>query len=126
MKSWDVQDPTDTAAGLGVFHTSETNAIFGPTNTENSPNNPPIPPSYSTSLNAPIIPVIQGYWTSFIRIFNPNVFRKVGTVVWSDFGVNGEMRRLRFVTNATEVENVPLDQRMRCAALRANGVRWQQ
>ena len=109
-----------------MFHTAETNAIFGPNNTINSPGNPPVPASYFTPLNAPIIPVVQGYWTSFIRTFDPNVFRTPGTVVWSDFGAKGEMRRLRFVTNATMVESVPLDQRARCAALRVNGVRWQQ
>jgi carboxylesterase type B len=60
---WNVSDPTQVASGLGVPHTVEVNAIFGPTNVGGG-----APASYNVGgVNAAIVPQVQAYWTSFIR-----------------------------------------------------------
>ena len=96
--------------GLGVTHTVEVNAIWGPECCVGGG----APDSYnSTGVNANIVPVIQGYWTSFIRSFNPNTYRAAGTPMWEVSGGDG-YSRIHFVTNATAMEVVPADQRERC------------
>lgn len=75
---WDVEDPADVAAGLGVQHTVELNAVFGPENT-----NGEAPASYYPGeINAHAVAVAQGYWTSFIRTLDPNVHRLPGSAEW--------------------------------------------
>ncbi|KAI9686592.1 MAG: hypothetical protein M1822_003603 [Bathelium mastoideum] len=111
---WDVIDPTDAMEGLGVTHTVEVNAIWGPTNVNGGG-----PISYNTT-NAPIVPVVQAYWTSFVRSHNPNTYRLASTPKWAEFGSGKE--RLHFVTNATAMETVPQDQRDRCSYLNGIGL----
>ena len=97
---YDVKDPSQVAQGLGVPHTVEVNAIWGPDYVTGTP-----PPSYSTSLNQNIVRIMQGYWTSFIRAHDPNMYRAVGTPVWEQF-VTKKMNRIRFETNCTVMETV--------------------
>ncbi|KAG9685882.1 alpha/beta-hydrolase, partial [Aureobasidium melanogenum] len=104
---WDVVDPVAAASGKGVTHTVETNAIWGPENVNGA-----APASYSTT-NAEIVPVVQAYWTSFVRSFNPNTYRLKGSPIWETWTAT-EKQRIHFVTNATAMENVPADQRERC------------
>jgi len=60
---WNVTEPIQAAQGLGVPHTVEVNAIFGCANVNGG-----CPASYVPGgSNAAIVPVVQGYWTSFIR-----------------------------------------------------------
>ena len=95
------------ARGLGVPHVSEVFAIWGPENTNGG-----APPSLA-ARNKDIVPVIQGYWTSFIRAFDPNTYRVPGSPRWEVF--NGQDQgRLLFQTNATRIETVPENQRQRC------------
>jgi carboxylesterase type B len=108
LKSWayryNVQDPAQIAAGLGVPHTVEVNAIWGPQYVTGTP-----PASYNVvnGTNRFIIPVIQGYWTSFIRSLDPNKYRYEGAPVWEDWTTSGDIwRRLKFQTNATAMETV--------------------
>lgn len=116
--SYNVSDPEELAEGLGVPHTIELNAIWGPDNTNGG-----APASYFTT-NAPIIPVMQGYWTSFIRALDPNVHRFSGTPVWETFDT--EEHRILFVTNATRMEVVPDDQKERCDYLTSIGLELRQ
>lgn len=118
VQSYNVTDPAELAAGLGVPHTIELNAIWGPDNTNGN-----APASYRTT-NAPIIPIMQGYWTSFIRTFNPNTFRAPGSPEWTPFGTS--QRRILMETNATRMETVPEDQAERCNFLRSIAVDLQQ
>ena len=104
--SYNVEDPDQVASGLGVPHTVEAFAIWGLDSRSATP-----PASYSTT-NAAIIPVVQGYWTSFIRTFNPNTFRADGSPEWVTFG--NDLESLLFETNATKMETVPSDQKGRC------------
>ncbi|KAL4977824.1 Alpha/Beta hydrolase protein [Aspergillus desertorum] len=118
-----VQDPEDEASGLGVYHVVELNAIWGPENVwwSDTISQPP-PHSYFTS-NAPIIPVMQGYWTSFIRSFDPNTHRHRGSPRWETWG---RLERLFVRTNETRMELVPTDQRERCQYLTSIGVELRQ
>jgi carboxylesterase type B len=102
--SYNVEDPTEIAQGLGVPHTIEAVAIWG------THSGASVPASYLTT-NKNIIPVVQGYWTSFIRTLDPNKLRASGTPEWTAF--NGSARIL-FETNATRIESVDEAQRERC------------
>lgn len=118
---WNVLDPTLEAEGYGVTHTIEVNAIWGPNNVNGG-----APSSYSTT-NAPIVPVVQGYWTSFIRSFDPNTYRVPNTPVWEAWTKgSGTYQRLMFQTNNTHMETVPQDQQERCAYLSSIGIDLEQ
>jgi carboxylesterase type B len=119
-----VLDPEDEASGDGVYHVVELNAIWGPDNVWYSEDvGSPPPASYYTS-NAPIIPVMQGYWASFIRSFDPNTFRYPGSPRWETWegGRWGGGQRLFIRTGETRMESVPADQRERCDYLISIGV----
>lgn len=116
VKSWNyhyaVQDPAKEASGMGTDHTVEVNAIWGPANTGHNP-----PASYHTT-NAAIIPVIQAYWTSFIRSLNPNTNRLSSSPEWQAWGTGGDAYRRIFIrTNNTKMEIVPQKQKTRCKYL---------
>jgi acetylcholinesterase len=106
---YNVLDAANVAAGLGVPHTFETPAIFGPPNGNCQPETC----SYD-SYNEPIVPVLQDYWISFVKTLNPNTLRDAGSPVWQPWGTGDVARRLKVQTNATEMENVPSDQATRC------------
>ena len=75
----------------------------------------------STGVNAAIVPVVQGYWTSFIRAKDPNTFRREGTPEWEAWTSGNEYTQLRFRTNATAMKAVPHAQRERCDYLSSIG-----
>ena len=102
--SYNVKDPEQISEGLGVPHTVESVAIWGP-NSGIAP-----PDSYATT-NKNIFPIMQGYWTSFIRTFNPNTHRAPGTPVWEPF--DGE-RRILLETNTTRTEVIDPAQKEHC------------
>ncbi|PYI06251.1 alpha/beta-hydrolase [Aspergillus sclerotiicarbonarius CBS 121057] len=112
VNSWNyhyaVEDPTAEASGEGVSHTVEENAIWGPQYVSGTP-----PASYFTS-NAPIVPVMQGYWTSFIKSFDPNPHRYPGSPEWKTWGDGDSYRRIFIRTNDNAMETVPIAQRERC------------
>ncbi|KAK5163757.1 uncharacterized protein LTR77_010430 [Saxophila tyrrhenica] len=120
---WNVIDPPAAKEGYGVSHTIEVNAIWGPENTNGG-----APDSYMRGgVNYPIVSVVQGYWTSFIRSYNPNTHRVKGSPEWQRWTKGeGYWNRLEFRTNATGMEKVPRDQRERCAYLRSIGVELKQ
>ena len=105
-----------------MTHTVEINAIWGPENVNDG-----APASYEQGgVNHPIVPVVQGYWTSFIRCFDPNTHRVPGTPVWDAWTRDNDFVRLKFETNATRMESVPSDQQARCAYLASIGVSLRQ
>ncbi|KJX94835.1 triacylglycerol lipase like protein [Zymoseptoria brevis] len=118
---WDVIDPPANASGVGVAHTVEVNAIFGPENVNGG-----APASYKEGgVNNAIVDVAQAYWTSFVRTRNPNTYRKAGTPMWEQWP-SGEDRRLDFQTNATRMETVDEGQRERCEYLLSIGLDLKQ
>ena len=112
--SYNVTDPTQAAEGLGVPHTVELGAVWGPENINGGA------PASLFTTNAAIIPVVQGYWTSFIRALDPNVFRAPGSPEWAPFTSSTE--RILIQTNATRLETVPEDQKSRCNFLTSQAV----
>ncbi|EJT97053.1 alpha/beta-hydrolase [Dacryopinax primogenitus] len=118
---YNVEDPTQMAEGYGVPHTVETAAIWGPAYVSGTP-----PASYwPNGTNADIVPVLQGYWTSFIRSYSPNTFRYPGSPVWQEW-VPSMQNRLMIMTNATAMETVDINEQARCAYITANSVSWLQ
>ncbi|KAK5133937.1 hypothetical protein LTR08_007057 [Meristemomyces frigidus] len=114
---WNVIDANSAASGLGVSHTVEVNAIWGPENTNGG-----APASYfEGGSNYPIVAVVQGYWTSFIRSYDPNTYRLPGTPTWEAWTKENEFQRLMFQTGNTQMEAVPADQQARCAYLAGIG-----
>lgn len=119
---WNVIDPAAAASGTGVSHTIEVNAIWGPENVNGG-----APDSYKQgAVNYPIVPVVQGYWTSFVRSLNPNTHRVPGSPVWEQWTSENRFRRLMFQTNNTKMETVPTDQQQRCSYLSSIGVSLNQ
>lgn len=110
---WNVIDPPSNASGDGVTHTVEINAIWGPENVNGN-----APASYEEGgVNHPIVDVVQGYWTSFVRSFDPNKFRKPGTPTWEEFSKTNYNRRLMYQTNMTKMETIDQAQLHRCEYL---------
>lgn len=98
------------AEGLGVPHTAELPAIWGPQYLSS----PPVASYYTT--NAAIVPVVQGYWTSFILSKNPNTYRAAGAPTWDAWNVTAQ-NRILIQTNGTTMETVAQDLQARCAWL---------
>ncbi|KAJ5677411.1 uncharacterized protein N7477_003044 [Penicillium maclennaniae] len=120
ISSWNyhfaVLDPHEEEVGTGTSHTVEVNAIWGPDGVSTVP-----PASYYTS-NAGIVPVMQGYWTSFVRSLNPNTYRFPSSPEWGTWGsANDTYHRIFIRTNQTKMETVSQDQRTRCEYLLSLG-----
>ncbi|KAI1438124.1 vacuolar triacylglycerol lipase [Xylaria sp. CBS 124048] len=113
---YDVQDPDQVAAGLGVPHTVELNAIFGPDNVPNAP------ASYlSSGVNAQVVPVIQAYWTSFIRSFDPNTYKLDGSAYWDAWSPDTQNRLLFETGGDTIMEVVNDDLQTKCSYFNSLG-----
>lgn len=113
-----VTDDGAENSGYGTQHTIEVNAIWGPEYVSS-----PAPASYSTN-NSAIIPVMQGYWTSFIRSYNPNTHRARGSPEWNTWG--DESNRIYIRTGETKMETVPDAQSKRCKYLQSIAVTLDQ
>lgn len=99
---WNVEDPDQIADGKGVPHTVELNAIWGPFNTNGAS-----PLSYyPNGTNAHAVPVVQGYWTSFIRTYDPNRYRVNGSAHWVTWNSTKQGRLLFDTGGATMMEDL--------------------
>ncbi|KAK1701531.1 carboxylesterase [Colletotrichum godetiae] len=104
-------DDEQEAQGFGAYHTVELNGVFGPNNTDGAP-----PKSYSTT-NAPIVPLTQAYWASFVRSLDPNAAKiQAGMPEWQAWTVDGK-QRLLFQNNTGTMEGMPASQQDNCAML---------
>ncbi|KAL5313134.1 hypothetical protein ACEPPN_018867 [Leptodophora sp. 'Broadleaf-Isolate-01'] len=125
VNSWNyrynVEDPSQVAQGLGVPHTIELVAIWGPEFV--NPVSSAL--SYSTPLNGPSIELMQGYWTSFIRSKNPNTYRADKAPLWEMWGEKG-MNRILLETNTTRMETISQAEREKCGYLISIGAELQQ
>ncbi|EFR01911.1 cholinesterase [Nannizzia gypsea CBS 118893] len=114
------QDHRFTKNGYGATHTVELNAIFGPAFLGRKP-----APSYNTPENGLIVPIVQGYWTSFIRTLDPNKHRVAGSPEWKP-SVQGQdlskpLHRLFFETNGTKMISEDEGLKKRCDYLTSIG-----
>ncbi|KAF8581513.1 triacylglycerol lipase-like protein [Ramaria rubella] len=116
---YNVLTPSEMTPGFGVSHTSETPDLFGPGNT---------PAGSSTAGfdfdDISLTPILQAYYTSFVRALDPNVHQEDGSVFWPEFMPGGW--RLLLQVNDTRVEGVPWRQLERCAFWKRLGVKMQQ
>ncbi|KAH7143732.1 Alpha/Beta hydrolase protein [Dactylonectria macrodidyma] len=119
---YNVEDPDQMKQGLGVPHTVEVNAVFGPSYTGGDP-----PASYvEGGVNEKVTSVVQGYWSSFIRSHNPNTHRESGSVKW-DAWSEKRKRRIAFETGgATKMEKISKDLQKKCAYFASIGVSVRQ
>ncbi|KAK4195894.1 putative cholinesterase precursor [Triangularia verruculosa] len=113
---WNVEDPDQITAGVGVPHITEISALFGP---EFVP--APyirVPKTYRQGeINEKAVHVMQKYWISFIRKYDPNTERAEGSAQWEKLDKK-KLRRLRFDTGGlTEMEYVGSELARRCALL---------
>ncbi|KAF5577318.1 triacylglycerol lipase II precursor [Fusarium pseudocircinatum] len=97
-----------TNDGYGVPHVSNAPAVFGPDMTAAKAG-----PSYRT-YNAPMVPIVQNYWISFVRSFDPNTHRDEDAPRWENWG--DDQRRLVFELNNNTMESVDKGQQERCEA----------
>lgn len=125
---FNVRDPALTEQGLGVPHTMEIAAIWGPENVHGG-----CPGSFRPgAANSWIVPFIQGYWTSFIRSLDPNVHRQQGTPEWKPFTSvagsavdeqNTALNRFLFDTSSSSgMETVDAAKRSACQYFSSIGV----
>lgn len=107
---YNVEDPKDMASGIGVPHTVEIHAIFGSGNGGGD-----APASYlEGEINEPVTPVVQGYWASFIRSYDPNKHRHEGSVKW-DAWTDKRKQRILFDTGGkTRMEKIGRDLEKKC------------
>lgn len=130
VSSWqylfDVQDPTMEAAGYGVLHTIELTAIFGSGNL--GPDQSMFPVSFKVGgSNAEIVPMIQAYWTSFIRSLDPNKYKMTGSAKWEEWN-SEKMNRFVFNTPVKNSSMIAMSDglRARCEYLESIGLSLRQ
>lgn len=104
---YNVHDDKWDNQGLGVKHVAEAAAIWGPENTKGGPD--------SLKKHKDIVPLMQGYWTSFIRSYDPNKYRHKDAPEWKQWGSNGQ--RLLIQPDKTKMETVSAAQQARCQYL---------
>ncbi|GAP85073.1 putative cholinesterase [Rosellinia necatrix] len=107
---YDVEDADQVAQGLGVPHTVEVNAIFGPDNVPGAPRS-----YFPGGANADVVPVIQAYWTSFIRSFDPNTYRLNGSARWDAWDPSRKNRLLFSNAGKTGMETVDEGIQAKCS-----------
>lgn len=108
---YNVEDPEQMEAGLGVPHTIDLEALIGAEYTDEAP------VSYQEGeINERITTVIQGYWTSFMRTLDPNKYREEGTAEWAAWGEgeSGQNRMILGTGGRTEMVNIGSAFRERC------------
>ncbi|KAF5027064.1 hypothetical protein F66182_833 [Fusarium sp. NRRL 66182] len=120
-RSWNyrynVEDPAQVAEGLGVPHVVENHAIFGPGLTSSNP-----PASYlEGQINAPVAPVIQSYWTSFVRSLDPNTHRHPSSVKWEPWTAAGKQRVVFETGGETRMETPSQDLQKKCTYISSIG-----
>ncbi|KAI5465990.1 Alpha/Beta hydrolase protein [Mariannaea sp. PMI_226] len=101
---YNLSDTIQLDSGHGTPHTFETAAVFGPSMTMSS--------SSYTTYNAPIVPIVQNYWISFVRSLNPNTYRYEDAPEWLPWGKN--QSRLVIQLPESEMEDIPQLERQRC------------
>lgn len=116
-KSWsyryNVEDPGQVAAGMGVPHGAEMPAIFGLGQGAGGEG------SSLEAENKNVVPIVMRYFLSFVQTLNPNKLRSMDSPRMDPFDPIGGLAskwRLRIETNNTQMERVPMRTVERCAA----------
>lgn len=101
-----VVSPANAAAGLGTPHTYQDAAYWGPGSPDFTNN------AGYAEANAATIPLVSGYWTSFVKTYDVNAQSAPGSPAWTAYG--SEQNRLLFNGSGAFMETVPADQNARC------------
>lgn len=103
---YNVLTPADYLAGLGVSHTSEVHNVFGLGNSD-------MPVEEFNQPDIPFIPILQAYYTSFVRFLDPNAKSVQGSVRWPGFHAE-TLQRLVLQSGKSVIESVSDEQLNRC------------
>ncbi|KAK2591552.1 hypothetical protein QQS21_010772, partial [Conoideocrella luteorostrata] len=117
---WNVEDPAQIKEGLGVPHTSEFDAILGPDYAVAPP------ASYlRNGTNYKASPVIQKYWTNFIRHYDPNQGgdSKVKVAEWKPWSPAAQDRLVFQSRGKTNMEPFGDELNKRCSFWKKYGVK---
>lgn len=106
---YNVEDPDQIAAGMGVPHTADLDALLGYEFSDGAPLS--LAPG---ELNERATPVIRGYWTSFMRTLDPNKCREEGTAKWETWGGSRQDRMVLGTAGKTEMVDIGDGLRTRC------------
>jgi carboxylesterase type B len=119
LKAWayryNVLSTANADLGIGVPHTWETWAVFGP----DSINGIGGAPASYYGADAEIVPVTMHYWISFVQTLDPNVLKHPGAPEWMMWDQGYGEQRLRFETGDVGMETTPSDLRSRCEMWKA-------
>ena len=100
---YDVLDPASIPSGDNVSHGAELPAVWG------------VPPSGGPKSllgeHKSVVPLVQGYWTSFLRHWDPNAGRAPGAPAWDAWTGNN---RIHLTADDPGMENVTDGQLGRC------------
>ena len=99
--------PSNAAAGIGTPHTYQDIAYWGPGDADYTKF-----PTYDAD-NAAVLPLVRGYWTSFVKTYDPNAQAAPGAPTWGQYG--SAQNRILFNNLGASMENVPADENARCA-----------
>ncbi|KAI0136623.1 carboxylesterase [Xylariales sp. AK1849] len=105
---YNVLDPVNYAAGLGVPHAWETWAVWGPDSISGVDGGPV---SYYKE-DAAIVPVVMDYWISFVRTLDPTALKYPGAPAWGEWG--DLKQRILFEAGNVSMEVTPDDSLERC------------
>ncbi|KAH7193209.1 Alpha/Beta hydrolase protein [Fusarium flagelliforme] len=107
-KTWNYWYNVQNSPGGGVTHGAQVNAIWG-TGRGSLPN------SYlAGGVNANITAVMQGYWASFIRSYDPNKYRYANTSVWQAYSKTQRQRLVVDTGARTSLQNMTQTMQNRC------------
>ncbi|UNI17724.1 Cholinesterase [Purpureocillium takamizusanense] len=99
---WNVEDPAQMAEGLGVPHTVELSALWGPEYA------PKPPRSYEKGgVNERASPVMQCYWVNFIKHYDPNAGKgctSEDTARWEPWSPRRQSRIVFQTAGKTQME----------------------
>lgn len=90
--------------GLGVTHTIDTGAIFGPYYGGTPKVNSAV--SYTT-YNAAVVPILMDYYISFVKTLSPNNLRNTAAPEWPTYTSGSTQQRLLLNIDSTTTEAVP-------------------
>ncbi|KAH6660075.1 carboxylesterase [Truncatella angustata] len=107
---YNVLSAENVGEGLGVPHTWETFAVFGPDSIGGIWSGPA---SYY-GADAGMVPIMMNYWISFVRTLDPNVLRYVKAPEWSTWRSGSGQQQLKLETGNVSMENLADDLKSRC------------
>jgi carboxylesterase type B len=98
-KTWNYWYNVQNSPGGGVTHGIQGSAIWGSGRGS-------LPNSYlAGGVNANITTVMQGYWASFIRSYDPNKYRYANTSVWQAYSKTQRQRLVVDTGARTSLQN---------------------